>query len=106
MQEKIDRTIILIMHTFFAQDVAQSAGITLNKMEVISSNFPPSSCADMSKKNYAHIPDLVSRWKKPMFGRYKVNWDVTIDFHCKCLGYGVIVRDHSDFILLLPSARG
>jgi hypothetical protein len=32
------------------QEVVQSAGITLNKVEVTSSNPPPPSCVDISKK--------------------------------------------------------
>jgi hypothetical protein len=48
----------IIIHSLFTfkktlngpQEVAQSAGTMPNKAEVTSSNSPPSSCVDMSKK--------------------------------------------------------
>jgi ribonuclease HI len=34
------------------------------------------------------------RWAKPLFGRYKINWDVAIDTKLHIMGFGVIIRDH------------
>jgi ribonuclease HI len=43
------------------------------------------------------------KWKAPPFGRYKVNWDVALDFSAKCLGIGIIVRDYQGFPLAAQS---
>ncbi|XP_059429871.1 uncharacterized protein LOC132163564 isoform X2 [Corylus avellana] len=37
-------------------------------------------------------------WKPPVFGRFKVNWDVALDTKNNCMGLGVIVRDHKGLI--------
>jgi hypothetical protein len=53
------------------QEVTQSAGITPNKAEVISSNPPPPSCVDMlkkkKKKNNGDIGDEDNRPRIPWF---------------------------------------
>ncbi|XP_059429714.1 uncharacterized protein LOC132163437 isoform X3 [Corylus avellana] len=37
-------------------------------------------------------------WKPPVFGRFKVNWDVALDTKNNCMGLCVIVRDHKGLI--------
>jgi hypothetical protein len=39
------------------------------------------------------------------FGRYKVNWDVALDSRTKQIGIGIVVRDHSGFVMAAQGKR-
>lgn len=44
-------------------------------------------------------------WNPPSFGRYKVNWDVTLDSRTKQIGIWIVVRDHSGFVIAAQGKR-
>jgi hypothetical protein len=42
----------------------------------------------------AMLPSL-AKWMLPHPGRLKVNWDASVNQHCRCTGVGVVVRDYN-----------
>jgi ribonuclease HI len=46
-----------------------------------------------------HAAEAQVKWRPPLFGRYKLNWDVALDFKNKLMGIGVVVRDHHGEIM-------
>lgn len=45
------------------------------------------------------------KWERPPFGRFKVNWDVAIDKHLQCMGFGIIIRDYHGCVCATKSMR-
>jgi hypothetical protein len=40
----------------------------------------------------------VIKWKSPEVGWFKENWDVALDRTTKCMGIGIIIRDHWEMV--------
>ena len=45
------------------------------------------------------VEERLVTWKAPLFGRYKVNWDVALDNINKCLRVSIIVRTINVFLM-------
>lgn len=73
--------------------IVQEAGETMKQlMKVLE--------GEVTTERAVHLGIVaIKKWKNPPFGRYKVNWDVAVDAHRKCLGCGTIVRDHMGLVI-------
>ena len=47
----------------------------------------------------------LQRWECPPHGWFKLNWDVAIDIHSKCMGFGAIIWDMNGRVCAARSVK-